>query len=329
MTLIRSMIDAIRKQRSQTDQPVRLLNHLANTAELRVPVDSLPHCIAMNSMIRWHDLGVGVPDEDFGLTPKNGVLDGWRQIDSTTYGCFQVKRDEFKDFAHAVTLEDWQCDITDIHGFVASKSTLENFASTDAMVEEKSPSLISEITLAKLHDNLAHTDIGLIHKPGEDWFCRYGWDNRLFVFNTNGSHHLAAAKYIAFRLGKAVPLRAKLEVHELNVQKLRGLRSDYDMFVVSKELYSPEFHEAMKEFGATYLSQILPKPFDRKKVTGLYLPKNEPKSALVAQLLRQADTFDFGVHLSSLAERQQALSLEMRRRNIEGVELRSSPPSLS
>lgn len=128
------------------------------------------------------------------------------------------------------------CDITDVHGFSASKSDLRDFGHTDEMVEANSRAMIDQITPAKLAENIAHREIRIIHNPDtSDHFTRYLWDGRLWLMNDGGSHHMAAAKYIAARLRQPVTLTGKLYTYSLNAVAIASLRREFEMFVINDE----------------------------------------------------------------------------------------------
>lgn len=225
---------------------------------------------------------------------------GWKQRDRHSYGSFISHRPEYAQIGQQQIDDHWECDITDVHGFAGSKSELRDFASTDQMVEAKSRDLIDAITHEKLANNLDHREIRIIHSPGSDFFCRYSWDGRLFLMNGGGSHHFAAAKYIAARLPKAVALRGRLYTRSLNALAIASLRRDFEMFVISNDTpISLGFHDAMEAFRATWLWHPLPRPFRGAKA--VLLPKAERRSMQVAGLLRQAGVADLGAHLAHLA----------------------------
>lgn len=92
--------------------------------------------------------------------------------DKHHYGSFTLHRPEYAKIGQCEITNDWGCDITDVHGFSASKSELRDFASTDGMVEMNSRDMIDEITHEKLVKNLAHGEIRLIQSPGSDYFVR-------------------------------------------------------------------------------------------------------------------------------------------------------------
>lgn len=228
---------------------------------------------------------------------------GWKQRDSYSSGSFLLHRPEYAQLGQCQMTDDWRCDITDVDGFAASKSELADFTSTDQMVATNSRDMIDAITHEKLAKNLAHREIRIIHSPGSDHFRRYAWDGRLFLINSGGSHHFAAAKYIAGRLPESVPLRGQLQTYSLNALAIASLRRDFEMFVISDATpISLGFHDAMVAFRATWLWHPMPRPFADAKA--ILLPKAERRSMLVAERLRRAGVADLGAHLAHLAATQ-------------------------
>ncbi|MGA3347318.1 MAG: DUF6685 family protein [Terracidiphilus sp.] len=281
--------------------PASLVRLLAEHSEIRVLLNAPSSCIDAESVVKWHELGTA-PCAYFPH-PGHSTLQGWKLRDKHNYGSFTLHRPEYDQIGLCESTEQWTCDITDVHGFSASKSRLSDFTSTDEMVETNSSDLIDAITHDKLAKNLTHEEIRIIHSPGCDSFVRYLWDGRLFLRNKGGSHHFAAAKYIASRLSESVPLCGKLNTYSLNTLAIASLRRDFDMFVIPDETtISLGFHEAMKAFRATWLWHHLPHPFDNAKA--ILLPKNDERSVRVAALLRQADVTDLGQHLADLVSHQ-------------------------
>ncbi|PHN95988.1 hypothetical protein CSC81_17380, partial [Tenacibaculum discolor] len=170
---------------------------------------------------------------------------------------------EYQRVAREYIVLNWQCDIAQVDGFSGSKSVLENFQTTDEMVEANSRKMISEISQSKLGENLAHTEIRIIHDPrSSDCFAQYRWDARTWLLNSGGSHHFAAAKYIAARLGATVPLKGKLKVYELDGATIAALRSKFEMFAISDNSFvCNAFSDAMRAFRATWLWHALPTPY--------------------------------------------------------------------
>lgn len=282
--------------------PVSLLRLLEDRPDIRVPLDEDTQSIAASSVVPWHELGTS-PVMDWPRRPR-GFLMGWKKSADNQYRSFEVTRPEYAEIGQCEVIQDWECDIADVHGFSSSKSELRDFSSTDAMVECNSREMIDSISHEKLAKNLSHREIRIIHNPHtHDYFARYLWDGRLFLMNDGGSHHFAAAKYIADRLEETVPLRGTLRVYSLNSTALASLCEDYEMFVISDEpAIANAFHDAMSAFGATWLWHSLPRPYDNARA--ILLPKDEPRSRCVANALRKAGITDFGAYLTALAAQQ-------------------------
>ena len=255
-------------------------------------------CICAETVTRWDELGSWSSFE----WPRRirGQLIGWRQ-DHHNYRSFSAHRAEYSEIASLDVTEEWLCDISKVHGFAASKSELKKFQSMDQMVETNSREMISEISEAMLQANLAHDEIRLTHRNKSDYFMVTSWDERLFLINAGGSHHFAAAKYIAKRLPQAVPLRGKLHRFRLNERAISSLRGDYDMFLLSNEQSAwHEFSEALMSFRATWLWHEMPRPL--KNTRAVLLPRSEQRSRCVARLLHEQGATDLGAHLAHIAQ---------------------------
>jgi hypothetical protein len=271
---------------------------LSEHPEVRVSLDTPPTSIAADSVVQWHELGTA--PYTYHPRRKRGTLLVWKMRNKYDYGSFTLHRPEYEQISHHESTAHWTCDITDVQGFAASKSELRIFASTDKMVETNSRDMIDTITHEKLAKNLAHSEIRIIHAPGSDHFARYLWDDRLFLINSGGSHHFAAAKYIAARLSEPVVLSGKLSTYSLNALAIASLRRDFEMFALSDETtISRDFHNAMTALKATWLWHHLPRPFDNARA--ILLPKSEARSMRAATLLRRAGVTDLGKHLANLA----------------------------
>lgn len=228
---------------------------------------------------------------------------GWTSDASGTWKSFMLRRPEHQQLSQHVVIENWVCDISDIHGFSASKSDLEYFSSTDEMVETNSRELITPISIAKLEANLAHDEIRIIHRAesGGDYFVRYRWDNRLWLMNDGGSHHTAAAKYISTRIARPVPISGTLYEYSLNPIAVDSLRRDFEIFVVGDHARSSiAFFEAMQAVRATWLWHPMPKVYEGSRA--IYLPRNNKRSMKAAKVLREAQFVDMGELLSALAQ---------------------------
>jgi hypothetical protein len=268
---------------------------------LSIPLREPARSIASSSVARWHEWG----ETSFNHWPhrNRGEVMGWRYA-SGAYSSFCVKREEFVNFGSCAITEGWECDIQDVTGLAASKSELKDFDTLDRMVETNSRKMIESITAEKLRENLAWGEIRILHRDDpSDFFARYLWDDRVFLINSGGSHHFAAARYIAARIGSPVLLRGKLRTYAINEMAVVSLQRDYEMFVIADTPNAAlGFHDAMQRFRASYLWQYLPRPY--LDCRAILLPKADARSMKVATALHQARFFDLGLYLRGLVARQ-------------------------
>lgn len=299
-TILTSLVDNFRED---FGRPVRLLRLLAESQQMRATLDELPLCIASTSVPQWHELGAS--SSLYFPYRKCGRLLGWKDSDGR-WQSFCLDRNEYAQIVRLDVSECWSVDLAAIDGFGASKSNLYTFASTDEMVETNSRDMICDISPEGLAKNLAHSEIRIIHGPAaSDHFTRYLWDGRLWLQNNGGSHHTAAAKYIATRLGRPVTLTGQLRTYSLNEFAIASLRRDFEMFVINDEdpLVANTFFEAMRSFRATWLWHRLPRPYV-KGMKAILLPRSERRSMRVAAELQKAGFTDLGAHFSGMLARQ-------------------------
>ncbi|MBT0960312.1 DUF6685 family protein [Denitromonas iodatirespirans] len=293
-TLLRRVIGGIQNGFGRS---ASLLRVIERRPELRVTIEELPRVLAAGCVARWHEWGAA---SALHWPPRaRGWITGWR-YQAGRYSSFHLMREEFAHFGYCRRDDEWECDIQDVVGLSASKSDLASFSSLDAMVEMKAPELIDPVTEEKLRENLAWREVRILKPETSDFFARYVWDGRLFLINAGGSHHFAAARYLAARLGTSVPLRGTLRTYGINEMALASLQRDYEMFVIGDTPCATNaFREAMARFRATYLWQFLPLPYTDTH-RAILLPVAEPRSATVAHVLRGAGFFDLGAHLRGM-----------------------------
>lgn len=292
-----SFVDDMRERIGHPDALTRM--HSAYP-DIHVDIRGPKPCIALNSVTSWHDLGT---DTNWPSRERGDLL-GWRAR-SDGYSSFRMMRFEYQAISRCTVTEGWTCDITDVHGFSASKSDLRQFAHTDQMVETKAQRMINEITEDMLRENLAHNEIRILHNRGGDHLARFLWDGRLFLVNSGGSHHFAAAKYIAARLRLPVPITGRFKEYSLNSSAIDSLRRDFEMFMLPAKPaeLTNSFHDAMEKLRATWLWHHLPWPLSDTRA--ILLPRAQLRSMRVAMKLRRAGATDLGAFLSHLALRQR------------------------
>lgn len=285
--------------------PATLLRLLNSPLNLRETISDSPKGIGSCQVSRWHEFGALHYERGMFRAKLNGwsYCSTYRQYSSTS-----MHSDDLLRLGSEVIIDRWRCDIQQVDGFAASKSELQKFATMDQMVEKNSKELIDDITLEALRKNLSWDEIRIISRVDHDWFASWAWDRRVFLMNSGGSHHFAAAKYIAARLKHPVELCGTYKVYGIQEEPVERLRRDFGMFVLSSESEAwLGFNEAMARFRATYYWKTLPRPHNSRGYA-VFLPLKEKRSALVASILAERGFQDLGAYLSDLAARSRSFA---------------------
>ena len=137
-------------------------------------------------------------------------------------------------------------------------------------------------------------------KNSTDYFECHNWDYRIFLINSGGSHHFAAAWYIANRIGEQFPHHGKLYRFGLNVQAITDLLNDFEIFVIGEaEEFNVEFNDAVRYYQADYYYCDLPKPYTDRQA--IFLPRQKERSIQVAEIFKSEGFFDLGKYLMILS----------------------------
>ncbi|MEW7996168.1 MAG: DUF6685 family protein [Candidatus Thiodiazotropha endolucinida] len=270
--------------------PAALFQLIKTQPGIRVEIEAPCTNAAVESVVNWHEWG-----------HPYGELKGWvKQADF--YGGTVIRRDEFLKIGTREVTDQWSCDISEIDGLFDSRSMLTNYQDLDAFVEQESPGYIDTLSLARLRENLSHGGIGILKDNTSDYFAYHNWDGRLFLINHDGSHHFAAARYIAQRIEEPVPLQGKLYHYGINGQAIKDLRRDFEIFVIgASEVFNLEFNDAMNHYRADYYYADLPRPYT--DLQAIFLPHQKERSARVAEILRDEGFFNLGQYLQDLSIR--------------------------
>ncbi|MGZ1522150.1 DUF6685 family protein [Xanthomonas citri] len=145
-------------------------------------------------------------------------------------------------FKHLITesKSTMTVDIRDIECLVFSKTDLYKFATLDEMATTACPDWIKNVSREQLHALLAKAPPA----STEGWLSLVAWDDRLTLIAYDGSHHFAAARYLAGQLNEPVPMTMELTKRSINAQALDELEQSYDAFVL---LDRPDFNHALTE----------------------------------------------------------------------------------
>jgi hypothetical protein len=294
--------DLVRDRLGRASSVAQCLNTHIEKLQVRL-LDAREGNIAADSVPRWHEWGQRSRSD--GALFKAGELLGWKVHRNFGYRSYRVVRPDLAGFGDCTQLPGWHCDIQDVDGLHASKSTLVNFSSLDAMARQEAPALIDEVSSAGLARLLERHEIkALRRRCSGDHFVRYLWDGRIFLLNRSGSVHFAAARFMAARLEQRVALGGELQVLSIEPWAVNSLRRDFELFAVSARdaFASIAFHELLRSSHTPYLSKRMPRPCADTEV--IFLPRDDRRSMAMAAELRAAGFPDVGKHLSTLVLRQ-------------------------
>lgn len=294
--LIQGIRDTVRVS---LGHPIHIERFLATTPNFKPAAPAAAPSIALSSVPQWHKLG---ESRRSGGRPSAGhtALRHWHR-DGSAYHSFNGSCPSLANLVKRVVVDKWTCDLQDLHGFAASKSELKKFASTDDMVETNSREMIEDVSMAGLQENLAHRDIQVLSpNSGSDWLQVHQWDGRMFVVNDGGSHHLAAAKYIAARIQAPVALSAPLHYYAFDPDAVAALRAEFDVYIVNRHCEeSNAFFKAGEDTGVTWLWHEMPEPYAGAKA--VVFPREDSLSMRVSQAFKDVGFEEFGAQLAEMA----------------------------
>lgn len=283
--------------------PIRVRRLITKTEGLCPPIEEPRRLVANRNVTQWQHWGYGYTD-----WRRRGIIQMWNH-----WGSRELHRADLEHITSEVVTDGWTCDIQDIVGFGNSKSDLFKFISLDDMAERTSAGLIVPVSDDKLQENLSWDECRIMRgNSKEDSFWRYMWeDGRVYLMNSGGSHHFAAARYVASRLGRRVPVTGDLTTFSINLDAVSSLKADYDMYAMPTHYQTNDFMEAMRltraPFGrcpAPYGLRSNGKVIADSDIDIIFLPRDDKLSARVSDVLAGAGVFDFGTFLFDLAKRQ-------------------------
>lgn len=142
------------------------------------------------------------------------------------------------------TVERPSCnvDIRLIEGLCSSKSPLADFGSLDAFAEARCSELLKDTDEVAVKKMLRWKDL-----PRREPYLlsRFAWDGRLFFWNNGGSHHFAAARLLAGRLGFCLEVRGVVSDVSLRLETVRSLVDEFHVFAVPNLLMRSSWSTAV------------------------------------------------------------------------------------
>lgn len=128
-------------------------------------------------------------------------------------------------------------DLSEISGFLKSKSVLSDYRTIDDFIQKTRPHFVNEVSTDRLEEMLSWHEFRLLNSPEttSDKFAIYGWSSKIFIENEGGSHHTAAAHYLAKKLNQCVPLQSKISINLISESALQDFDSKYAAFAIHED----------------------------------------------------------------------------------------------
>lgn len=175
---------------------------------------------------------------------KEGVIH-FHKIDAdrcySTFNSLHFK-DCLNDLVQSVRIDNFETDISKIDGLAESKDKgdFDKFKTLAQFAEKTCPNLIEKLDLANLTYTLSH-ERNLLENKGLsidlEHLQIYSWQNKIYWSNSGGSHHFAAAQYIANKMEVSVNVIGKLQIDYFDSTAVANFNNCYDVFMIPVDFY--------------------------------------------------------------------------------------------
>ncbi len=203
-------------------------------------------------------------------------------------------------------------DIKEIKGLAASKSSDYPFDSISQFAVERCQKYIGDGLAPRLDRNMEWGEIHLDRMS----FCHFSWakQHTPFWMNSGGSHHFAAAHYVASRQGLNFKLEGRLTKYSVSTLSALSLNSQWAMFLLDDVSIFTTFMDAMSDFRCDFGVSEVPRqlfsnetfyPDDSSSsrcVKVVFLKRDDKKARATAQVLTDAGFASFNPYIEKLAE---------------------------
>jgi len=293
--LLGNLISRIR----QPKPGFELLEDVLVSAHLQAAFVEQTENVSSQSVLRWDEFGHGSALDPTYLPP--GQVRGWDQA-GYEYAGSLIDIPEIRAMGQTWS-EVSQFDISEVSGLTGSKGDLSKYRTLDAFAIDRCQDKISELSPEKLQINLAHNEIRILQDEPGDFFMRFLWDERLWLCNAGGSHHFAAARHIAIRIGCKVPITGRLVTQAINPVAVEGLGLRFRAFLVSSEARALGlFKNTLRTLQVPYYT--LPKDTQQPQGRVILFPTADEHSLQAAQLLDKHGFVDVVSMLQSIVAQQ-------------------------
>lgn len=211
----------------------------------------------------------------------------------------------FERLVSCEVFEGFTCDIRDIGGLAASKSSDLDLISIEELplhYRDWEPSFLFPVTDEHFHQNMRHGQIRL----DDMRFSYFPWASRkLYWHNSGGSHHFAAAHYQSSLLDIPFCLTGHLTKYRVNANAFAELCAQWLMFVMPSNDVSGGFNKAMESLRCPYGRTDFPLNLDadnygKNRKAVVFLAQDELIPRRVAALLAKTGYPSFNAILKDV-----------------------------
>lgn len=178
-------------------------------------------------------------------------------------------------------------DIREVGVLAASKSNLKAFATLGQLATKKASHLLETVNNEAIEDNLAHHEVRIMRPPerSPDYFQSAEWDGRVQLHNDGGSHHFAAAHWLACKLDYSRCIRARHVRYTVNRQRLHSLTDHYQINVMP-DYQHQVVDDALARLEAPWYWLHTARPLVGYML--IFLPRDNKRSAAAARAFEDA-----------------------------------------
>lgn len=170
-------------------------------------------------------------------------------------------------------------DLSEISGFSNSKSVLSDYRTIDDFIQKTRPHYVNEVSTDRLEEMLSWHEFRLLNSPEttSDKFAIYGWSSKIFIENEGGSHHTAAAHYLAKKLNQCVPLQSKIDINLISKSAFQNFDSKYAAFAIHEDALI-DFGQDLNLSGLEYQLVF----FREREFNFIFFKKNSENARIIA-----------------------------------------------
>ncbi len=194
---------------------------------------------------------------------------------------------------------------------------ISSLTNLDELVIQDSQELISEISQKNLDKNMAHYESKIFHDPSVNVSCEL-WSGTFTWNNTGGSHHFAAARYIASQLEKPINLISQLTIEYLDKDVMDILFSKYHIFIFSGKntkqynLLRETLMHSKVPFVLAPIDAMFSMNEDYSSLKLLAFYNSGERAFAIRELCKNSALLDLNMYFNSLYQKQLVNEFKLR-----------------